>query len=364
MHTQTDDLRIRGMTELATPEEVVRERPCSDRAAGTVSEARRALQDILHGRDERLAVVIGPCSIHDAQAAQEYAARLAIERARLADSLEIVMRVYFEKPRTTVGWKGLINDPDLDGSFRINDGLRLARGLLVQINELGLPAGCEFLDMITPQYIADLVSWGAIGARTTESQIHRELASGLSCPIGFKNGTDGNVRIAVDAVRAASQPHHFLAVTKQGRSAIAATAGNPDCHVILRGGHVPNYDAPSVEAVCRETLAAGLTTRLMIDASHGNSGKRPERQPLVIEDIAAQIESGERRIGGVMIESNLVAGRQDLVPGKPLVYGQSVTDGCLDWTSSVKVLERLAAAVARQRERVGRRRGASALGGC
>ena len=364
MHTQTDDLRIRGMTELATPEEVVRERPCSDRAAGTVSEARRALQDILHGRDDRLAVVIGPCSIHDAQAAQEYAARLASERARLADSLEIVMRVYFEKPRTTVGWKGLINDPDLDGSFRINDGLRLARGLLVEINELGLPAGCEFLDMITPQYIADLVSWGAIGARTTESQIHRELASGLSCPIGFKNGTDGNVRIAVDAVRAASQPHHFLAVTKQGRSAIAATAGNPDCHVILRGGHVPNYDAPSVEAVCRETLAAGLTTRLMIDASHGNSGKRPERQPLVIEDIAAQIEAGERRIGGVMIESNLVAGRQDLVPGKPLVYGQSVTDGCLDWTSSVKVLERLAAAVARQRERVGRRRGASALGGC
>ena len=364
MHTQTDDLRIRGMTELATPEEVVRERPCSDRAAGTVSEARRALQDILHGRDDRLAVVIGPCSIHDAQAAQEYAARLASERARLADSLEIVMRVYFEKPRTTVGWKGLINDPDLDGSFRINDGLRLARGLLVEINELGLPAGCEFLDMITPQYIADLVSWGAIGARTTESQIHRELASGLSCPIGFKNGTDGNVRIAVDAVRAASQPHHFLAVTKQGRSAIAATAGNPDCHVILRGGHVPNYDAPSVEAVCRETLAAGLTTRLMIDASHGNSGKRPERQPLVIEDIAAQIEAGERRIGGVMIESNLVAGRQDLVPGKPLVYGQSVTDGCLDWTSSVKVLDRLAAAVARQRERVGRRRGASALGGC
>ncbi len=364
MHTQTDDLRIRGMTELATPEEVVRERPCSDRAAGTVSEARPALQDILHGRDDRLAVVIGPCSIHDAQAAQEYAARLASERARLADSLEIVMRVYFEKPRTTVGWKGLINDPDLDGSFRINDGLRLARGLLVEINELGLPAGCEFLDMITPQYIADLVSWGAIGARTTESQIHRELASGLSCPIGFKNGTDGNVRIAVDAVRAASQPHHFLAVTKQGRSAIAATAGNPDCHVILRGGHVPNYDAPSVEAVCRETLAAGLTTRLMIDASHGNSGKRPERQPLVVEDIAAQIEAGERRIGGVMIESNLVAGRQDLVPGKPLVYGQSVTDGCLDWTSSVKVLERLAAAVARQRERVGRRRGASALGGC
>jgi 3-deoxy-7-phosphoheptulonate synthase len=364
MHSQTDDLRIRGMTELATPEEVVRERPCSDRAAATVSEARRAVQDILHGRDERLAVVIGPCSIHDVQAAQEYATRLASERARLADSLEIVMRVYFEKPRTTVGWKGLINDPELDGSFRINDGLRLARGLLVEINELGLPAGCEFLDMITPQYIADLVSWGAIGARTTESQIHRELASGLSCPIGFKNGTDGNVRIAVDAVRAASQPHHFLAVTKQGRSAIAATAGNPDCHVILRGGHVPNYDAASVEAVCRETLAAGLSTRLMIDASHGNSGKRPERQPLVVEDIAAQIESGERRVGGVMIESNLVAGRQDLLPGKPLVYGQSVTDGCLDWAGSVQVLERLACAVAHQRDRTGRRRGGSAVSGC
>ena len=351
MHSQTDDLRIRGMTELATPEQVTRELPCTDRAAVTVSATRRAVQQIVHGRDDRLAVVIGPCSIHDAHAAREYAERLVRERARLGGELELVMRVYFEKPRTTVGWKGLINDPTLDGSFRINDGLRLARGLLVDINELGVPAGCEFLDIITPQYIADLVAWGAVGARTTESQVHRELASGLSCPIGFKNGTDGNVRVAVDAVRAAAQPHHFLAVTKQGRSAIAATSGNADCHVILRGGKTPNYDAAGVEAACREMAAAGVATRLMIDASHGNSGKRPERQPLVVEDIAGQVEAGDRRIGGVMIESNLVAGRQDLVPGRSLVYGQSVTDGCIDWPTSVKVLERLSTAVARRRAR-------------
>ena len=359
MHSQTDDLRIRGMTELATPEEVIRERPCSDRAADTVHGTRATLQRLLHGRDDRIAVVIGPCSIHDVDAAREYAERLAQERMRLRDTLEVIMRVYFEKPRTTVGWKGLINDPDLDGRFRINTGLRLARGLLLDINELGLPAGCEFLDMITPQYIADLVAWGAIGARTTESQVHRELASGLSCPIGFKNGTDGNVRVAVDAVRAASQPHHFLAVTKQGRSAIAATAGNADCHVILRGGRTPNHDPESVEAACRDMAAAGVTTRLMIDASHGNSGKRPERQPAVIETIAAQIESGDRRIGGVMVESNLVAGRQDLVPGRPLAYGQSITDGCIDWPASVAVLERLAAAVERQRARAERTRAAA-----
>ncbi len=351
MHTQTDDLRIRGMTELATPETVIHERPCTDGAAAVVRGTREALHEILQGGDDRLAVVIGPCSIHDAQAAREYAGHLARERARLGGELEIVMRVYFEKPRTTVGWKGLINDPDLDGSFRINEGLKLARGLLVDINELGLPAGCEFLDMITPQYIADLVAWGAIGARTTESQVHRELASGLSCPIGFKNGTDGNVRIAVDAVRAASQPHHFLAVTKQGRTAIAATAGNPDCHVILRGGRTPNYDAASIEAACRQMSAAGVTTRVMIDASHGNSEKQPERQPAVIENIAAQLEAGEGRIGGVMVESHLVAGRQDLVPGQPLTYGQSITDGCIDWPASVQVLEKLAAAVARRRTR-------------
>ena len=359
MHIQTDDLRIREMTELATPEELILERPCTDRAAGTVSAARGALQRILHGRDDRIAVVIGPCSIHDVSAAREYAGRLTLERARLRDTLEVIMRVYFEKPRTTVGWKGLINDPDLDGRFRINSGLRLARGLLLDINEIGLPAGCEFLDIITPQYISDLVAWGAIGARTTESQVHRELASGLSCPIGFKNGTDGNVRVAVDAVRAASQPHHFLAVTKQGRSAIAATSGNADCHVILRGGRTPNYDADSVEAACGEMAAAGVTTRLMIDASHGNSAKRPERQPEVIDTVAAQIEADDGRIGGVMVESNLVAGRQDLVSDHPLVYGQSITDGCIDLAASVRVLERLASAVERRRARRGRTRAAA-----
>jgi 3-deoxy-7-phosphoheptulonate synthase len=351
MHSKTDDLRIRGMTELATPEALIRERPCSDRAARVVNSARTAVQHILHGRDDRLAVVIGPCSIHDVHAAREYAERLTRERARLHDTLEVIMRVYFEKPRTTVGWKGLINDPDLDGSFRINTGLRLARGLLLDINELDVPAGCEFLDMITPQYISDLVAWGAIGARTTESQVHRELASGLSCPIGFKNGTDGNVRVAVDAVRAASQPHHFLAVTKQGHSAIAATAGNIDCHIILRGGRTPNYDADSVKAAHREMTAAGVATRLMIDASHGNSAKQPERQPDVVEAIAAQVEAGAPHIGGVMIESNLIAGRQELIAGQPLRYGQSITDGCIDWATSVGVLERLATAIDRQRSR-------------
>ncbi len=349
MNIRTDDLRIRDIRELITPEELASEYSCSDRASATVTLARDALHDILHGSDDRLAVVIGPCSIHDPAAAREYARRLLEQRERLKGSLEIVMRLYFEKPRTTVGWKGLINDPDLDGSFRINKGLRLARGLLLDINELGLPAGCEFLDMITPQYIADLVAWGAIGARTTESQVHRELASGLSCPVGFKNGTDGNVKIAVDAVQTASHPHHFLAVTKQGRSAIATTAGNADCHVILRGGKVPNFDAASVDAAWKAVAAAGLSTRIMIDASHGNSGKRPENQPGVVDGIARQVEAGETRIGGVMIESHLVAGRQDLVAGKPLVYGQSITDGCIDWTSSMHVLDRLARAVERRR---------------
>jgi 3-deoxy-7-phosphoheptulonate synthase len=275
----------------------------------------------------------------------DYANRLNSQRQRWRDSLEIIMRVYFEKPRTTVGWKGLINDPDLDGSFQINKGLRVARGLLLDINELGLPAGCEFLDMITPQYIADLVAWGAIGARTTESQVHRELSSGLSCPVGFKNGTDGNVKIAVDAVQAAAHAHHFLAVTKQGRSAIARTAGNSDCHVILRGGKTPNYDAASVEEACAALSSAGLPPYLMVDASHANSRKRPENQPNVIEDIAVQIESGSRSIVGVMIESHLMAGRQDLLPGRPLVYGQSITDGCVDWETSTRMLERLARAV-------------------
>jgi 3-deoxy-7-phosphoheptulonate synthase len=345
----TDDLRIMEIKELATPEEVMREIPRTLTATRVVMAARNAIHAILNGSDDRLLVIVGPCSIHDPAAAIDYAERLAELRERLADRLEIVMRVYFEKPRTTVGWKGLINDPDLDGSFNINKGLRLARSVLSAVNNLGLPAGAEFLDMTTPQYIADLVSWAAIGARTTESQIHRELASGLSCPVGFKNGTDGSVRIAADAVKAASHPHHFMAVTKGGRSAIAATTGNTDCHIILRGGRVPNYDAPSVEAAARELHQAGVAPRLMIDSSHANSNKTPENQPQVLADVAGQVARGEHRIMGVMIESNLVAGRQDVQPGRPLAYGQSITDGCIDWETTVPALNRLAEAVAARR---------------
>lgn len=348
-HAATDDLRIRSIHPLATPVEVMNECPATGIALDTVGHARTALHRILEGADERLAVVIGPCSIHDPRAALDYAQRLAEQRSRLGGELEIVMRVYFEKPRTTVGWKGLINDPDLDGSFRIDKGLRVARRLLRDINALGVPTGCEFLDIISPQYLADLVAWGAIGARTTESQVHREMASGLSCPVGFKNGTDGNVKIAVDAVQAVSHPHHFLAVTKQGQAAIAATSGNRDCHVILRGGKVPNYDAASVEAACGAIAKAGLPARVMIDASHANSSKKPENQLLVIADIAAQLEAGERRIVGAMVESHLVAGRQDMVDGHPLTYGQSITDGCIGWDESVRVLEHLAAAVRHRR---------------
>jgi 3-deoxy-7-phosphoheptulonate synthase len=345
----TDDLRIREIKPLPTPIEVMGEYPATEAVTRTVQQARQAIHAILEGRDDRLVVVVGPCSIHDTEAAMDYAGRLAAERRRLAGELEIVMRVYFEKPRTTVGWKGLINDPDLDGSFRIDKGLRIARRLLRDINGIGLPAGCEFLDMITPQYIADLVGWGAIGARTTESQVHRELASGLSCPIGFKNGTDGNVGIAVDAIKAASHPHHFMAVTKDGRSAIAATAGNADCHVILRGGKAPNYDAASVQAACAALERAGLRPQVMIDASHANSAKKPENQPLVVDDVARQVAAGDHRIIGVMVESHLVAGRQDLVPGQPLTYGQSITDGCVNWDTTVAILDRLAAAVADRR---------------
>jgi 3-deoxy-7-phosphoheptulonate synthase len=342
----TDDLRIRGIHELAPPAHLIREFPCTERAGDAVYAAREAIHRVLHAMDDRLVAVVGPCSIHDPKAAREYAERLVAERRRRAADLEIVMRVYFEKPRTTVGWKGLINDPGLDGSFDINRGLRIARELLLDINELGLPAGCEYLDMITPQYIADLVAWGAIGARTTESQVHRELASGLSCPVGFKNGTDGNVRIAADAVKSASHPHHFMAVTKGGRSAIAATSGNEDCHIILRGGSQPNYDAASVEAASGDLAKAGVKPRIMIDTSHANSSKKPENQPLVLADIARQVAGGERRIMGVMIESHLVAGRQDVQPGKPLTYGQSITDGCIDWDTTVTALEQLADAVA------------------
>ena len=347
----TDDLRIREIRELRTPADVMHEFPRTDAATRTVLASRHALHNILAGSDDRLAVVVGPCSIHDPVAALDYARRLKSVRDRLSDRLEIVMRVYFEKPRTTVGWKGLINDPNLDGSFQIDNGLRLARSLLRDIADLGLPAGCEFLDMTTPQYFADLVAWGAIGARTTESQVHRELASGLSCPVGFKNGTDGNVRIALDAVKSASQPHHFLAVTKDGRSAIASTSGNDDCHIILRGGKVPNFGAEAVEAACAEAIKSGLRPAVMIDASHANSSKKPENQPLVLDDVGAQIAAGDARIIGVMIESNLVAGRQDLEPGKDLVYGQSITDGCIGWDTTVTVLDSLAAAVATRRER-------------
>jgi 3-deoxy-7-phosphoheptulonate synthase len=347
----TDDLRLKELREIRTPAEVIQEFPRTDKATRTVLASRHALHNILHGSDDRLAVVIGPCSIHDPGAALDYAHRLAALRAELLGSLEIVMRVYFEKPRTTVGWKGLINDPNLDGTFDIDNGLRLARSILLDVNNLGLPAGCEFLDMTTPQYFADLVSWGAIGARTTESQVHRELASGLSCPVGFKNGTDGNVRIALDAVKSASHPHHFLAVTKTGHSAVAATTGNDDCHVILRGGIEPNYDAAGVEAASAAAIKSGVRPAIMIDASHANSSKKPENQPLVLENVAEQVAGGDGRIVGVMAESNLVAGRQDFVPGQPLVYGQSITDGCIDWEDTVAVLRRLADAVEQRRAR-------------
>ena len=345
MRYMTDDLRIKEIKELAPPSHLLREYPCDEKISLTVFEARDAIHRILHGIDDRIVVVVGPCSIHDPKAALEYARRLRAERSRLQPELEIVMRVYFEKPRTTVGWKGLINDPDLDGSFRINHGLRVARELLMGINAVGMPAGCEYLDMITPQYIADFVSWGAIGARTTESQVHRELASGLSCPVGFKNGTDGNIKIATDAIKAAQQPHHFLSVTKGGHSAIVSTKGNDDCHIILRGGRKPNFDAASVASACEELRSAGLAQNLMIDASHANSQKDHTNQIKVCGNIAQQLSAGESRIIGVMIESHLVSGKQELVTGKPLNYGQSITDACIGWDETVGVLDSLAEAV-------------------
>jgi 3-deoxy-7-phosphoheptulonate synthase len=343
------------MKELAPPMHLMREFPVTENVTATTYEARQAIHRILHKMDDRLLVVVGPCSIHDTVAAMEYAKRLLALRKSLAPDLEIVMRVYFEKPRTTVGWKGLINDPNLDGSFEINKGLRTARELLLNITEMGLPAGTEFLDVISPQYVADLIAWGAIGARTTESQVHRELASGLSCPVGFKNGTDGNLRIALDAIKAASNPHHFLSVTKAGVSAIVATNGNEDCHVILRGGKAPNYDAKSIEQACQESAAQAMACRLMVDASHGNSQKKPENQSLVVDDLCAQLSGGEQRVFGVMIESHLVAGRQDLLAGQSLsdlTYGQSITDGCIDWDTTVVALEKLAQAVRLRRAAV------------
>ncbi|MCE1244449.1 3-deoxy-7-phosphoheptulonate synthase AroG [Oryzomicrobium sp.] len=345
----TDDVRIKEIKELVPPAHVFREYPLSNRAAQITYQARQGIHRILHGADDRLVVVVGPCSIHDTDAALDYARRLEPQARQHQDDLLVVMRVYFEKPRTTVGWKGLINDPRMDGSFRINEGLRLARKLLLDVNELGLPCATEFLDTITPQYTADLIAWGAIGARTTESQVHRELASGLSCPVGFKNGTDGNVKIAVDAIRAAQSPHHFLSVTKSGHTAIVSTLGNEDCHVILRGGKAPNYDAASVDVACKDIAAAGMAARVMVDFSHGNSSKQYKRQMDVSTDVAAQLAGGEERIIGVMVESNIVEGRQDHVPGQALTYGQSVTDACVGWDDSAAILEQLAAAVRARR---------------
>lgn len=353
MQYQTDDIRIKEVKELVPPAHVLRELPLTEAAAKTTYEARQAIHRVLHGADDRLIVIMGPCSIHDVKAATEYAGKLREARDQLANDLLVVMRVYFEKPRTTVGWKGLINDPRLDGSFGINEGLRIGRRLLLDLNESGMPVACEFLDMITPQYVADLVAWGAIGARTTESQVHRELASGLSCPVGFKNGTDGNVKIAVDAIRAAQAPHHFLSVTKGGHSAIVSTLGNEDGHIILRGGGKPNYDAASVDAAARTLAEAGMPARLMIDFSHGNSSKKPENQIEVGHEVGRQIENGEDRIVGVMVESHLKAGRQDLVPGRELLYGVSITDGCIGWEGSRKLLDVLAAAVRGRRLKAG-----------
>jgi len=349
MTENTDDVRVRHIEALTPPADILREFPITPRAKTVVADTRQAIHRVLHGADDRLIVIIGPCSIHDAKAAREYGARLIEMKRRLSDTLVVLMRVYFEKPRTTVGWKGLINDPRLDGSFRINEGLRLARGLLLDLNEMGMPVACEFLDMVTPQYIADLVAWGAIGARTTESQIHRELASGLSCPVGFKNGTDGNVRIAADAIRAARVPHHFIGVTKTGACAIVATSGNQDCHIVLRGGRTPNYDAASVDAACKLLSTSALTPNVMIDLSHANSSKQYEKQLEAGADVARQIAGGDKRIIGIMAESHLKPGRQDLVPGKPLAYGQSITDACIGWEDSVRLLEMLADAVAQRR---------------
>ncbi|WP_282093426.1 3-deoxy-7-phosphoheptulonate synthase [Epibacterium ulvae] len=348
MPHKTANLRITAMQELASPETLIAELPASSVALETVVHSRTAIQNILQGQDDRLIVVVGPCSIHDPNAALDYARRLLPLKQELGDQLEIVMRVYFEKPRTIGGWKGLINDPGLDESFRINDGLKLARSLCEEINALGLPVGTEFLDASVPQYISDLVAWAAIGARTTESQIHREMASGLSCPVGFKNGTRGNVQIAIDAVRSAARPHHFMALSKTGRAAIAGTAGNPDCHIILRGGGGTNFDADSVDAACRIAEKDGIRGQVMIDASHANSGKDPEKQPEVLADVGGQMAAGDTRITGVMIESHLVAGNQKLGED-PLTYGQSITDGCIGWQDTVAELHKLAEAVSRRR---------------
>ncbi|SDH98248.1 3-deoxy-D-arabinoheptulosonate-7-phosphate synthase [Vibrio xiamenensis] len=346
---QTDDVRIKRVKELLPPVAILEKYPATDTAASTTFQTRQAISNILQGKDDRLLVIVGPCSIHDTKAALEYAERLKALREELSEDLEVVMRVYFEKPRTTVGWKGLINDPYLNDTYKINDGLRIARKLLLDLTDMGVPTATEFLDMISPQYIADLISWGAIGARTTESQVHRELSSGLSCPVGFKNGTDGNIKIAADAIRSASSEHNFLSVTKFGHSAIVETSGNPDCHIILRGGKEPNYSAAHVGEVKQKLEAAGLRQKVMIDFSHANSSKQYQRQMVVSDDISAQLSGGEDAIFGVMIESHLTEGRQDLVDGKVATYGQSITDACIGWADTEKVLRQLADAVKARR---------------
>ncbi|ABV86164.1 3-deoxy-7-phosphoheptulonate synthase AroG [Shewanella pealeana] len=351
MYYQNDDVRINKIKELLPPIAILERFPATENASATVFNARENIHNILAKQDDRLLVVIGPCSIHDPVAALEYGKRLVELRERYKDQLEIVMRVYFEKPRTTVGWKGLINDPYMDNSFKLNDGLRTARKLLLDLNNMGLPTAGEFLDMITPQYVADLMCWGAIGARTTESQVHRELASGLSSPVGFKNGTDGTIKVAIDAIGAASAPHHFLSVTKFGHSAIVETKGNPDCHIILRGGKEPNYSAEHVADINLQLEKAGLAKNIMIDFSHANSSKQFERQMLVAEDVGAQMANGDMSIFGVMVESNLIEGRQDHIEGHSLCYGQSVTDACIGWQDSEKLLDILNESIVKRRNR-------------
>lgn len=346
---QTDDLRIVEIKEVIAPATLHNELPITDESSRCVFTARAAVQKILHGEDDRLLVIVGPCSIHDPVAAREYAGRLKALRNALASDLMIIMRVYFEKPRTTLGWKGLINDPNLDDSFEINKGIRIARNLLLDLNEMGMPAGTEYLDLISPQYIADLVSWGAIGARTTESQVHRELASGLSCPIGFKNSTNGGLQVAIDAVGSAINPHHFLSVTKAGKSAIFSTTGNKDCHVILRGGKKPNYGPQGINEATSLLEKSGLAPRVMVDCSHANSLKQHEKQMEVGQSVANQLSAGEMRIFGVMVESHLVAGRQDIRPGVELIYGQSITDACIGWEDTESLLRMLACAVRERR---------------
>jgi len=358
MRYATDDLRIQSIQEVCPPAQLHAEYPVSEVASSTVYETRRAIHEVLAENDDRMVVIVGPCSIHDPSAARDYAQRLRHYVEHLRPELILVMRVYFEKPRTTVGWKGLINDPYLDGSFQINDGLRLARSLLLDLAELGVPAGTEYLDLISPQYVADLVSWGAIGARTTESQTHRELASGLSCPVGFKNGTNGDLQIAIDAIYSASCPHSFLSLTKAGHSAIFSTTGNSDCHLILRGGgNRVNYDPENVQLAADGLQKAGLPARIMIDCSHANSAKQPRRQIEVCREVMQQVINGDQRIFGVMLESHLVEGRQNAFPGQPLIYGKSITDACLAWDDTEKLLEELAMAVQARRKLIAEQRG-------